>query len=179
MDKSQQFMPWADDEEEEEQPQSQARSYDCTFCKRGFSNAQALGGHMNLHRKDRAKLKQPSIGDQEITSEVGFAHQSSSSLRLELELLTDGHEKRPTPSGFSWFLPRDHEDQIFKGQGSHEICPRQLQLFDDSPSNRVEFSVSDPQRTTMERKTKLAGEGNEPSTGKAVLDLELRLGHEP
>ncbi|XP_040994236.1 zinc finger protein 10-like [Juglans microcarpa x Juglans regia] len=35
------------------------RSYDCNFCKRGFSNAQALGGHMNIHRKEKAaKLKQ-------------------------------------------------------------------------------------------------------------------------
>ncbi|KAL3839489.1 hypothetical protein ACJIZ3_024080 [Penstemon smallii] len=34
------------------------RCYRCAFCKRGFSNAQALGGHMNIHRKDRAKLKE-------------------------------------------------------------------------------------------------------------------------
>lgn len=34
------------------------RSYECTYCKRGFTNAQALGGHMNIHRKDRAKDKQ-------------------------------------------------------------------------------------------------------------------------
>lgn len=34
------------------------KSYTCAFCKRGFSNAQALGGHMNIHRKDRAKLRQ-------------------------------------------------------------------------------------------------------------------------
>ncbi|CAH8382728.1 unnamed protein product [Eruca vesicaria subsp. sativa] len=36
----------------------QARPYICDFCERGFSNAQALGGHMNIHRKDRAKLRQ-------------------------------------------------------------------------------------------------------------------------
>ncbi|XP_022748984.1 transcriptional regulator SUPERMAN-like [Durio zibethinus] len=36
------------------------RSYECTFCKQGFTNAQALGGHMNIHRKDRAKAKQPT-----------------------------------------------------------------------------------------------------------------------
>ncbi|KAK7292922.1 hypothetical protein RJT34_15781 [Clitoria ternatea] len=36
----------------------QVRSYSCAFCRRGFSNAQALGGHMNIHRRDRAKLKQ-------------------------------------------------------------------------------------------------------------------------
>ncbi|XP_022769536.1 transcriptional regulator SUPERMAN-like [Durio zibethinus] len=31
--------------------------YTCSFCKREFKSAQALGGHMNVHRKDRAKLK--------------------------------------------------------------------------------------------------------------------------
>lgn len=34
------------------------RSYSCTFCKREFRSAQALGGHMNVHRRDRARLKQ-------------------------------------------------------------------------------------------------------------------------
>lgn len=37
---------------------SKVRCYECTFCRRGFTNAQALGGHMNIHRKDRAKAKQ-------------------------------------------------------------------------------------------------------------------------
>ncbi|MED6161324.1 hypothetical protein PIB30_059663 [Stylosanthes scabra] len=36
----------------------QTRSYTCVFCNRGFSNAQALGGHMNIHRRDRARLRQ-------------------------------------------------------------------------------------------------------------------------
>nr|GMD26920.1 transcriptional regulator SUPERMAN-like [Ipomoea batatas] len=31
------------------------RSYDCVFCKRGFNTAQALGGHMNIHRKNKAR----------------------------------------------------------------------------------------------------------------------------
>jgi len=34
------------------------RSYTCSFCKREFRSAQALGGHMNVHRRDRARLKQ-------------------------------------------------------------------------------------------------------------------------
>ncbi|KAF6153245.1 hypothetical protein GIB67_036591 [Kingdonia uniflora] len=33
------------------------RSFTCTFCKRVFGSAQALGGHMNVHRRDRAKLR--------------------------------------------------------------------------------------------------------------------------
>ncbi|KAI4338893.1 hypothetical protein MLD38_023900 [Melastoma candidum] len=34
------------------------RSYTCSFCRREFRSAQALGGHMNAHRRDRARLKQ-------------------------------------------------------------------------------------------------------------------------
>ncbi|XP_028785178.1 transcriptional regulator TAC1-like [Neltuma alba] len=37
---------------------TQVRSYTCGFCQKGFSNAQALGGHMNIHRRDRARLRQ-------------------------------------------------------------------------------------------------------------------------
>ncbi|XP_056682638.1 zinc finger protein 11-like [Spinacia oleracea] len=32
------------------------RSYTCSFRKREFRSAQALGGHMNVHRRDRAQL---------------------------------------------------------------------------------------------------------------------------
>ncbi|XP_021620182.1 zinc finger protein 10 [Manihot esculenta] len=34
------------------------RSYSCSFCRREFRSAQALGGHMNVHRRDRARLKE-------------------------------------------------------------------------------------------------------------------------
>ncbi|CAL9205991.1 unnamed protein product, partial [Musa hybrid cultivar] len=38
------------------------RSYSCNFCRREFRSAQALGGHMNVHRRDRARLKQLYTG---------------------------------------------------------------------------------------------------------------------
>ncbi|KAJ7298122.1 hypothetical protein O6H91_14G059300 [Diphasiastrum complanatum] len=34
------------------------RSYPCTFCSREFRTAQALGGHMNVHRRERAYFNQ-------------------------------------------------------------------------------------------------------------------------
>ncbi|CAO2817122.1 unnamed protein product [Amaranthus hypochondriacus] len=37
------------------------RLYSCSYCKREFRSAQALGGHMNVHRRDRALLKQVII----------------------------------------------------------------------------------------------------------------------
>lgn len=47
------------------------RSYSCSFCRREFRSAQALGGHMNVHRKDRARLKQPSSPQ---NNEILFPH---------------------------------------------------------------------------------------------------------
>ncbi|XP_027342950.1 transcriptional regulator SUPERMAN-like [Abrus precatorius] len=42
------------------------RSYTCSFCRKEFKSAQALGGHMNVHRRDRARLRQspPTEGGQ-------------------------------------------------------------------------------------------------------------------
>ncbi|KAI3996777.1 hypothetical protein MKX01_041077, partial [Papaver californicum] len=37
------------------------RHISCSFCKREFRTAQALGGHMNVHRRERARLNNRSI----------------------------------------------------------------------------------------------------------------------
>ncbi|GLT75839.1 hypothetical protein SLA2020_475330 [Shorea laevis] len=42
------------------------RSYSCSFCRREFRSAQALGGHMNVHRRDRARLKETPSPQSEI-----------------------------------------------------------------------------------------------------------------
>ncbi|KAJ0967268.1 hypothetical protein J5N97_024185 [Dioscorea zingiberensis] len=39
------------------------RLYTCSFCNREFRSAQALGGHMNVHRRDRALLRHSSPWD--------------------------------------------------------------------------------------------------------------------
>ncbi|CAA2961580.1 transcriptional regulator SUPERMAN-like [Olea europaea subsp. europaea] len=39
------------------------RFYTCNFCKREFKSAQALGGHMNVHRRERARLRQSPPSD--------------------------------------------------------------------------------------------------------------------
>ncbi|KAI4384488.1 hypothetical protein MLD38_002638 [Melastoma candidum] len=41
------------------------RSYTCSYCSREFMSAQALGGHMNVHRRDRALLRQPEYASTE------------------------------------------------------------------------------------------------------------------
>nr|GMC61712.1 probable transcriptional regulator RABBIT EARS [Ipomoea batatas] len=46
-----------EDDDGDKVPEWPPKSYSCSFCKREFRSAQALGGHMNVHRRDRAKLK--------------------------------------------------------------------------------------------------------------------------
>ncbi|KAK8697820.1 hypothetical protein V6N13_113955 [Hibiscus sabdariffa] len=141
----------------DEQGASPARSYDCTFCKRGFSNAQALGGHMNIHRRDKAKLKQasPTRENSQQSLEIpkivpSYSPNHPGSTTCEDE---SNHGKWP------WV---DDDDG---GVGS-EI--RQLPLFDEKPT------IAD-QNPSIEKgfsSTQLGSSGSE-------VDLELRLGPEP
>ncbi|KAH7387017.1 hypothetical protein KP509_16G000500 [Ceratopteris richardii] len=50
-----------------------ARAYGCSFCGREFSSAQALGGHMNIHRRDRARLRCTNLPDCRPSSISGVA----------------------------------------------------------------------------------------------------------
>ncbi|CAL0317666.1 unnamed protein product [Lupinus luteus] len=114
------------------------RSYSCTFCKREFRSAQALGGHMNVHRRDRARLKQnlsPHNGQTQTLVEVGhhkndrnnslgnhFSSQISSSQQLgcclnpNSSLATTITTTRTSPSRLS---------AISKGEqcGQHTLSP--------------------------------------------------------
>lgn len=61
------------------------RSYTCTFCRREFRSAQALGGHMNVHRRDRARLHQAHPG---INSPISSNFPSSTMLIPAPEFVT-------------------------------------------------------------------------------------------
>ncbi|KAJ0266300.1 transcriptional regulator RABBIT EARS [Hirschfeldia incana] len=65
------------------------RSYSCSFCGREFKSAQALGGHMNVHRRDRARLKQQSLSSSSIdqASPLDYDHQQ---LQKQQEVLDVG-----------------------------------------------------------------------------------------
>lgn len=56
------------------------RSYTCSFCRKEFKSAQALGGHMNVHRRDRARLRQSSPPTTHEPAQI----QGSSMLNLNL-----------------------------------------------------------------------------------------------
>ncbi|KAI3694640.1 hypothetical protein L1987_77608 [Smallanthus sonchifolius] len=110
--------------EQQQQTTTQTpRSYECNFCKRGFTNAQALGGHMNIHRKDKTKLKHSSttaespsttttatlfqdgkkplpLFDHRDTAVQGNIHRPSPEGEVDLELRL-GHVEPPPPDSSS------------------------------------------------------------------------------
>ncbi|KAK4753224.1 hypothetical protein SAY87_022022 [Trapa incisa] len=47
------------DEEEEKRSSMRPKVFTCRFCQVEFSSSQALGGHQNAHRQERALSKQP------------------------------------------------------------------------------------------------------------------------
>ncbi|PON33015.1 Zinc finger transcription factor [Parasponia andersonii] len=62
------------------------RSYSCSFCRREFRSAQALGGHMNVHRRDRARLKQsPDLHHHEIVHQNHHQPHNNTSIPLHYQ----------------------------------------------------------------------------------------------
>ncbi|CAK9185354.1 unnamed protein product [Ilex paraguariensis] len=62
------------------------RSYSCSFCRREFRSAQALGGHMNVHRRDRARLKEsPSPQNEILSHENSYNHILNPCTSLDLQ----------------------------------------------------------------------------------------------
>ncbi|KAI8004012.1 Transcriptional regulator TAC1 [Camellia lanceoleosa] len=151
------------------------RSYECTYCKRGFTNAQALGGHMNIHRKDKAKAKK-------LTESSSVSNNSNEDHYMACN---------------KYFAPvsSEHQAQYYAGLGA-QVNHHQMYLPVPNPSfpygyypslmnTDSEFSsqhganlslgIGPPIVEENEEKKK-DGKGN----GKGnEVDLELRLGHNP
>lgn len=147
--------------------QSTARSYECTFCKRGFTNAQALGGHMNIHRKHKAKLKQS-------TTTQTSASASSSLPWIISPTPAEGHGR--SGGGENTNLIISEETLI-----GHEV--RQLPLFVENPSNimdkklEIHQDLPGPEVVTSDRMIRPSS--FQHGSRVSELDLELRLGPEP
>ncbi|KAL4188693.1 hypothetical protein AMTRI_Chr08g161700 [Amborella trichopoda] len=158
-----------------------AKSYECTFCKRGFSTAQALGGHMNIHRRERAKLKHslsplspphlglvslPSQSDNSMNYHPMYNSARGSSSYYEME-----RENEDRWLSWPYLVERDERET-----GDEEAVEiRQLPLFVEGPVER-ERGSEDRGLVAELKLGEMPGGGVEIHEG---VDLELRLGREP
>ncbi|KAI3773025.1 hypothetical protein L6452_04222 [Arctium lappa] len=125
------------------------RSYECMYCKHGFTTAQALGGHMNIHRKDRAKSHRSNPSN----------NKSLGTKLYEPCLITrctqvHNHQEK-----------RTHEFMSRSSPGSTRPSREGIRL---RLSLSLQFGWSDEEEESI----RVRNEEDE-------LDLELRLGHDP
>uniref|UniRef100_F6HT98 C2H2-type domain-containing protein n=1 Tax=Vitis vinifera TaxID=29760 RepID=F6HT98_VITVI len=139
------------------------RSYTCTFCRREFRSAQALGGHMNVHRRDRARLHQTHPGSNNPTS--SSSTNSSSTLIIPTqEFITNGglcllYQLPPNPNAL--FTPTSINSSPPQGIA---LCPS------SKPEPSAVSNGDDDNENTS---------NNYNDSAMEELDLELRLGHRP
>lgn len=146
------------------------RSYSCSFCRREFRSAQALGGHMNVHRRDRARLKQSL----DLTSCGSHSSSRVSALSTQESSPNDRHARTASP------LVSSSSSSTFRAQQNHKGClnsspERQelVMLMGLNPSSCKRFKASNSVSTLS-----LLG-NNHSASSVDDIDLELRLGVPP
>ncbi|KAK6239099.1 hypothetical protein QUC31_004568 [Theobroma cacao] len=153
------------------------RSYECVFCKRGFTTAQALGGHMNIHRKDRAKSRPSSVpivsgkADENLNyaSLMSYSYppiQSQPHYSMVPEVHVSYQAFFPAP-GWDLRPPHTHHSDKLYVDNSQHLNP----FGEDWPSS-LNLRIG-PSRVDDENKK------TDGSSQEDELDLELRLGHDP
>ncbi|KAL1200645.1 Zinc finger protein 10 [Cardamine amara subsp. amara] len=159
------------------------RSYTCNFCRREFRSAQALGGHMNVHRRDRASSRAhqgPNAAAAARSS--GGTFLNSCALPLPTTTLII-QSTASNLEGLPHLYQLQNPSGIFSNSGemvnlygtpsfpSSNLAFSMLNSPVEVPPRLIEYSTGDDESIGSMKET----------TGTSVdePDLELRLGHNP
>ncbi|MED6195721.1 hypothetical protein PIB30_040657 [Stylosanthes scabra] len=185
-----------DEEEAQDDHHETKKSYDCIFCRRGFTNAQALGGHMNIHRKDRAKNKNHLLHSSNSSNTSNNNHQEAEFMALKFSSSSSSH----TYSYSSFDSQRNYgDDMYFHPPPAPAPAPYNYVIRNQPPFQLDQFHgsmmmMSQPMMVNL-RNQELQGvnlslqicptSGDEEHVSRRrnqqkdsdEVDLELRLGH--
>ncbi|XP_020591239.1 transcriptional regulator SUPERMAN-like [Phalaenopsis equestris] len=160
------------------------RSYTCSFCKREFRSAQALGGHMNVHRRDRARLRQcsppwdhPSSSNPNPNFRSNPNPNNVPNLNMPPPSLNARDEK---PSSVLYTLPSYISTQTFAlssnpSSGSSFFGVREWRNFMEEGGRRDGRVMKEEEEEVL--KLSLDMEIDHYGDLDGRLDLELRLGY--
>ncbi|KAK2972979.1 hypothetical protein RJ640_022036 [Escallonia rubra] len=169
--------------DENDQPEKSAdgtgRSYECTFCKRGFTNAQALGGHMNIHRKDKAKAKRQSQ-QPSFSSKINVDYLSTTNPRFCAPIPMEQvqyHAPLGAKMNHQFYFPAPNPSYPYAYCQSDFMVPSpdHLSLNEEHLAANLSLGIGSSQMEDRKGKKK---DGREDRMENEV-DLELRLGHDP
>ncbi|KAI3469146.1 hypothetical protein Pfo_025809 [Paulownia fortunei] len=141
------------------------RSYTCTFCRREFRSAQALGGHMNVHRRDRARLHgaPPPLNTSPATPNKA---PPSTLLIPTQELLANGLcllYSLPNPNGV-----------LINGTMDFPLAAAQSAV-----SSLCHSNITEPSASSSNDNNHCNNEMSLKDSTNEEVDLELRLGWKP
>ena len=161
-----------------------ARSYECIFCKRGFSTAQALGGHMNIHRRDRTRVAKSSQAASasskrpEDASEANYGYYHP----YPVHMRSSFNPPKSSAAASGGSLPSEYSTSSMYGNRYARSCTgddprraRELSLFGEELHLGLGLGLGLLHGDGGDGKG--VGGGEEEEEDKEELDLELRLGH--
>lgn len=137
------------------------KCYSCTFCKREFRSSQALGGHMNVHRRDRARLKQSLCPQTEDTTHK----------ELFPSQVISSSSKYSSPSSFVASPPRENS---FSKQTNVSLISAPI-IRSQAPKNDLSYSKTVACKSNM-RKEESTFEGHVDGYVETNLSVGLNFG---
>lgn len=158
------------------------RSYTCTFCRREFRSAQALGGHMNVHRRDRARLhqNQPPLNSSSHHPSSQFIHIPPQEL-VNAGLCLFYNSPNPNISSFNGSNGEFPSTllSISSSYPTHNLMmqtcsPTPFHFQANSARNFINNSIS-----SFSNKPAICTSIDDKGHEIEELDLELRLGNKP
>ncbi|XP_061366943.1 transcriptional regulator SUPERMAN-like [Gastrolobium bilobum] len=183
-----------------------ARNYACSFCKREFRSAQALGGHMNVHRRDRARLRSslsswvsecPKPNPSTNPNNPTLLSPSSQSPLSDHEFLNNTHpsplyspcltlssSSSPSPASTSG----DKKPRLTSSHQFPLLCPQSKEIIKMSKNTRSTFGVEEMSQGYVDEDEHKVFKSNEQNITLELgiglfkhqeekIDLELRLGN--
>lgn len=167
------------------------RSYTCSFCFREFRSAQALGGHMNVHRRDRARLKQEASSPSNSEENPNPSSQPATSFSFQTQRICGENIRANSPFAETPPAAARVKVSVDLKLGGRDCKRRREDCGDDEISsckrmnkNYDDLALSLSGRTAVKnddyRRRLLKSEILKARTWQVEeLDLELRLGDAP